>query len=104
MKLNVYTIFDTGTGAYMRPFFMQADSQATRSFSDIATDADHEIGKHPEDYSLHRIGIFDDNKGTLIPEDRECIATALELIAISRNVNRDNLETLETKISAGGTA
>lgn len=59
MKLNMYCIYDTATGVYLRPFFMQSDGQATRSFKDIATDADHEIGKHPEDYSLHRIGVFD---------------------------------------------
>ena len=58
MRLNVYTIFDSAAGAYMRPFFMQSDGQALRSFTDIATDKDHEIGKHPEDYSLYRIELM----------------------------------------------
>ena len=98
MKLNIYTIFDSATGAYMRPFFMQSDGQATRSFSDIA----HEIGKHPEDYTLHRIGIFDDAKGSITPEDKECIATALELIAVSRKVEPGSLKEV-TPISTGGT-
>lgn len=100
MKMNVYTIFDMASGSYMRPFFMVSDGQAVRAFTDIATDADHEIGKHPEDYSLYRIGIFDDNKGTLHPEDKECLCTAQEVVASSRNVKRDNLEV----ISPGGTA
>lgn len=102
MKLNVYSIFDTAAGTYMRPFFLQSDGQATRAFTDIATDADHEIGKHPEDYSLHRIGIFDDQKGKLIHEDKECLATGLEVVALTRNVNRDNVEELDFKV--GGTA
>ena len=95
MKLNVYTIFDTASGVYARPFFMQADGQATRAFKDIATDADHEIGKHPEDYSLHRIGIFDDNNGKIIPEEKECLATALELVALSRNVDKPQMKALQ---------
>ena len=49
MKLNAYTIYDVASGVYMRPFFSQADGQAIRGFKDIATDADHEVGKHPED-------------------------------------------------------
>lgn len=98
MKLNVYSIFDTASGAYSRPFFAPSDGQAVRSFSDIACDATHEVGKHPEDYSLHRIGIFDDQKGQLIPEDKECMATALELIAMSRQPDRKNLELFDQTV------
>ena len=65
MKLNAYTIYDVASGVYMRPFFSQADGQAIRGFKDIATDADHEIGKHPEDYKLFRIGAFNDNTGKM---------------------------------------
>ena len=85
MRLNIYTIFDQASGAYMRPFYAQSDGQALRSFTDIAQDADHEIGKHPEDYSLFRIGTYDDNKGELHPEDKECMATALEVVASARS-------------------
>ena len=101
MKLNVYSIYDTASGTYMRPFFLQSDGQATRAFKDIATDAEHEIGKHPEDYSIHRIGIFDDQKGTLHHEDKECLATGLEMVSQARNVNRDNIEALDMKLKSG---
>ena len=57
-------------------------------------------GKHPEDYSLWRIGQFDDNKGELLPEGKECLATALELVAVAENVAADNGK----DISFGGTA
>lgn len=96
MKLNIYSIYDTATATYMRPFFMQSDGQATRAFSDIALDADHDIGRHPEDYTLHRIGVFDDQKAKLTQEDPDCLATALELIALARkNVRKtDQLDLL----------
>jgi len=104
MKLNIYTIYDTASGLYLRPFFAQSDGEAVRSFSDIIQDADHPIGKHPEDYSIHRIGIYDDNTAKLTDENNECLSTALELVAKSRNVNRDNIELLDQGIAAGGTA
>ncbi len=88
MKLNIYTIFDTASGLYMRPFYQQSDGAAVRSFKDIAIDADHEVGKHPEDYSLFRIGVYDDNNAVITVENRDCIATALELVGSARN-NKD---------------
>lgn len=78
MNLNIYTIFDQASETYMRPFFSHADGQAKRSFSDVANDPDHEIGKHPKDYSLWHIGIFDDNKAEIIPQQKKCLMTALE--------------------------
>lgn len=98
MKLNAYTIYDVASGVYMRPFFSQADGQAIRGFKDIATDADHEIGKHPEDYTLFRIGSFNDNTGKMEGETLEKLATALELVAQSRQVNQDNIEQLHREI------
>jgi hypothetical protein len=85
MKLNVYSIYDTAAAAYMRPFFMPSDGQATRAFTDLATQADHEIGKHPEDYFLCRLAVFDDGKGSFADEDNETLITGLEAVAASRN-------------------
>lgn len=101
MKLNVYSIYDVATGAYMRPFFMQSDGQAIRAFKDIATDKDHEIGSHPEDYTLVRIGVFDDNKGQIHPEDVESLATALEMVGQSRNIKPGALKEFDDAVSNG---
>ncbi len=98
MKLNAYTIYDVASGIYMRPFFSQADGQAIRGFKDIATDADHEIGKHPEDYTLYRIGAFNDTTGKMEGEQLEKLATALEMVSNSRQVNQDNIEELHREI------
>jgi len=98
MKLNAYTIYDVASGVYMRPFFSQADGQAVRGFKDIACDADHEIGKHPEDYTLYRIGAFNDTTGKMEGEELEKLATALEMVSNSRQVNQDNIEQLHKEI------
>lgn len=80
MRLTMYSIFDTASKSYMRPFFCAADGEAMRLFADIVNDGEHPVGKHPEDYSVFRIGMFDDNKGSLHPEDPECLAVGLELV------------------------
>ncbi len=104
MKLNIYTIFDNASGAYMRPFFLHSDGQAVRSFKDIASDAEHEVGKHPEDYSLHRIGVYDDSKAALIPEDRECLVTALEVLAQTKRVDGEQLDAFNQNLGEQGHA
>ena len=92
MKLNAYTIYDVASGIYMRPFFSQADGQAIRGFKDIATDADHEVGKHPEDYTLYRVGNFNDVTGKMEGEELEKLATGLEMVAEDRRPNQANLK------------
>ncbi len=95
MKLNIYSIFDTASGLYSRPFFTQSDAEAMRSFEDIATDAEHPVGKHPEDYNLFRLGTFDDNKGKLVDEDNECLVTALETISKTRKIQPGQLDAFD---------
>ncbi len=75
-------------------------------FSDIATGEKHPIQEHPEDYSLFRIGIFNDINAEITYEPRECLVTALEAVSNSRNVKKDQLELVTNDLiqSPGGTA
>lgn len=84
MNYTIYSIYDSAAGAYMRPFYFQSDAQAIRTFTDIAGDAEHEVGKHPEDYSLVRLGTFDDNQAKFYIEDRTTLITGLEAVAKGR--------------------
>jgi len=88
MRLNIYSIYDTASGLYSRPFFCQSDGEASRSFQDLATDAEHPVGKHPEDYSLFRLGVFSDLEGSFNDEKNECLSTGLETVAQSRNIRQ----------------
>jgi len=92
VKLNAYTIYDVASGVYMRPFFSQADGQAVRGFNDIATDADHEVGKHPEDYTLYRIGSFNDTTGKMEGEELEKLTTGLEAVHRARQIEPGSLK------------
>ncbi len=101
MKLNLYSIFDTASGLYLRPMFAQSDGEAIRAFSDAVT-SDTEYGKHPEDYSIHRLGIYDDTNGTLTDEHNCCLGTGLELVAKSQQILKDDDNIFS--LSPGGTA
>lgn len=84
MRQNIYSIFDSALGAYLRPFFAASDGVALRSFTDIATDAEHPIGQHPEHYTLVRIGTYEDENGNIVGEMVKTIATALEVASTHR--------------------
>jgi hypothetical protein len=60
MLQNIYTIHDSKADAYLPPFFLHSDGMATRSFQDCITDKEHNFGKHPQDYTLFKIGTFND--------------------------------------------
>lgn len=81
MELKLYSVYDRAAGAYMTPAFMSADGMALRSFADQAKDASTQIGKHPEDYALFRVGKWNDHTGELEAENPTCIARAHELLA-----------------------
>lgn len=102
MKHVMYTIFDAATGAYLRPFVAEADGQATRMFKDIATDPGHDVGRHPKDYTLWRVGIFDNQTAEVISERKECIASALELKSQAESRPAEQAEMLEQNY--GGSA
>ncbi len=104
MKAQCYAIFDSCSGMYEKPFFSTADDLVRREFQDVATSADHIISKHPEHFSLWRLGNFDNLTGKIIDEQNECLWTAIEAISQSQKVNGAHLDAFDAKVSPGGTA
>lgn len=80
MLLHAYAIFDVKSEIYHAPFFMVADGAAARAFADLANDASTSVGRHPADYTLYRIGSFDDASGMLLSDQRTHIAHAVSLV------------------------
>lgn len=60
MKHLVFSIHDVKAGAFLPPFILPRSEMAARVFSDCINSEDHQFGKHPEDYTLFRLGWFDD--------------------------------------------
>lgn len=95
MKINVYSIFDSAAEVYGRPFFMPTDAMALRTFSDMAKDSNHEVGRHPEHYTLFRLGTFTDVKGALMPETPKSLANGVEFVSVEDTVSNGVSRALE---------
>lgn len=67
MEVKIFSIFDEKGKAFMPPFFRPHHGQAVRDFSDLVSDKSTSINKHPEDFKLYCLGVFDDVSGGLSP-------------------------------------
>lgn len=65
MKLLIFSIYDQKAKSWSRPHFGEKVGNVVRQFGDIASDKQHPIGQHPEDYALYQIGQWDDDKGEI---------------------------------------
>lgn len=78
IELGLYSIFDVKAKAFLAPFSIANDSMAVRSFGDAVNDPSVQFFKHPEDYTLYRVGTFNLEKGVLAC-DPTMIASGLSL-------------------------
>lgn len=66
MKVKVFSIYDSKMEAFNQPFFMNASGAAIRAFSDMVNgDKETNVYKHPEDYTLFELGVYDDLEGKI---------------------------------------
>lgn len=65
---NLYSVFDSKTGVFCRPFIHLNDQSALRDFAHAASDPEVNIGKYPEDFSLFRVATFCFRTGAIVPE------------------------------------
>jgi hypothetical protein len=81
MILGKYTIKDALLDTYHQDYTLENDAMALRQFADMANE-DTQIAKNPEDYSLWKIGEYENTTGELIPQEPVCIAKAHEHVII----------------------
>ncbi|WNK14039.1 MAG: nonstructural protein [Microvirus sp.] len=81
MNINVYSIFDHKAGIYSQPFYAINADVAARMFADLANDKSTSIGKHPADFTLTGLGVFDDGLGRFDNFDHpEHLMNAVQLV------------------------
>lgn len=78
MIYKVFTVFDSKTEAYMRPFFCQTKGEAIRIFSDTVNQDDTQFWRHPGDFSLFEVGEYDDQHADLRSITPVCLGVAIE--------------------------
>ena len=87
MDFGVYSVFDSKSAIYDRVWQAVSDPAAIRSFTDIALDATHPIGMHPEDYSLFKVGTWSDESGEFVNEaPPQLMAKAHEILRVRSKV------------------
>lgn len=80
-RTQVLSVRDRAADHYGRPFFSPSIGSAIRSFSDhINSTEDSEMVKHPEDFDLYHLAVFDDETGVF-----ECL-TQPKMIAVGKDL------------------
>ena len=66
MKLQMFSIYDTVSKLYARPFFDINESTAKRNLRTAINDPKSGLAENINDYRLYKIGEFDDQSGSFI--------------------------------------
>lgn len=86
MNLLIVSVRDGASAAFGRPFFVVARGQAIRSFQDEVNrqDNNNDLHKHPEDFDLYCVGIFDDNTGQIVGQPPELLIRGKDAVHASQ--------------------
>jgi hypothetical protein len=83
MKMVCVSIKDTAADAFGRPAFVASEGVAVRQFQDEVnrSNDDNQLYKHPDDFHLYYLGLFDDATGFFeLLETPKLIARAKEVM------------------------
>lgn len=66
MQYIICAVRDSKSEAFGRPFFSVSEGTAIRGFDDEVNrqDPENPLNKHPEDFTLYKLGTFNDTIGT----------------------------------------
>jgi len=79
MKKLMFAVFDNVAKLYMQPFLETNDGTAVRAIQDAAK-GDHPFARHPQDFTLTRLGTYDEETGTLNQDNKADIIELKTLV------------------------
>lgn len=65
--MEIYTILDKKAGVHLNPFFVRHEVDAVRRVTAGVADPKTTLSQYSDDYSLVRVGKFDDETGKIVP-------------------------------------
>lgn len=71
MKVSLYAVYDRCSGVYDGPIPGRADAEMIRNFTHMCGNSESKISQSPEDYTLFKLGLWNDGTGELesiVPE------------------------------------
>lgn len=75
--LRLFSLYDAGVGAYLRPFWADHKANALRSVTQLVndkSDPNNMVANHPDQFVLFELGVFDPSTGEF-----NCCTPALSL-------------------------
>ncbi|WNK13610.1 MAG: nonstructural protein [Microvirus sp.] len=63
--MKLFTVYDSKTENYLRPFTMLTKGEAIRGFAETANDPQSQICKYPADFTLFELGEFNESTGMI---------------------------------------
>ena len=79
MDYDVFAVRDSKIEGFLPPFTAVNPAVASRLLEDSLR-GDNPMSRHPEDYSLYRIGLFDDESGLIEGRSPQLICTVDSLL------------------------
>ncbi len=79
MIYKMFSIFDSKTNCFSKPFYCLTIGEAERTFADAALDEASPFYRHPEDYFLYSVGEFHDDTTDLDSFPPLALGSAAEL-------------------------
>lgn len=89
--MYLYTVLDSESKTHIAPFAMKTNRDAIEGFRLVANDEKTDYNKFPNDYSLIKIGSFDERQGTLESQAPEKLICAADLISKIRTEQPEGL-------------
>jgi len=66
MIMQIFAVYDAVAKAFATPFFMRSEGEALRAFASEVNNPGSQLHANHSDFSLHRIGEFDDASGEIV--------------------------------------
>lgn len=83
MKKPIFCVYDNVAKIYLTPIFSEAtDGVAVRTIQTTMENAEHQFTKHAQDFTLVRLGLFDDELGDV---DQSSKADVIELKSLKED-------------------
>lgn len=80
MTQHMFAVYDSKAQAYLAPFPANTHGIAERMFSDLVNQQGHQFNRHPQDYTLYKIGTFETDNGTIKATEMTALVTGLQLL------------------------
>lgn len=78
----IYCVRDQGAETYTDPFTARADGEAKRQFAQLVNDREIVPGRFPEQFTLYRIGHFNEDSGELVAEPHKALGNGVEYVKV----------------------